>query len=123
MSLRNKKTGEISTNPLISVAPYTNNVRGCHIKTYRSITELNEEWEDYKPQEPLIEDEKIRKCVRLWTDINGFKDKLMYAEFDDCCSFYEEETQNELLFCDRKLPELKNRERYSITDLCREEEE
>ena len=56
MKLRNKKTGEISTNPLISVAPYTNNVRGCHIKTYQSIAELNEEWEDYVPKEPLLKD-------------------------------------------------------------------
>lgn len=48
MGLLNKKTGAVSTNPLISVAPYTDGVRGCHIRTYQSAAEFNEEWEDYE---------------------------------------------------------------------------
>lgn len=78
---------------------------------------------DTEPKKPRIEDDKMRQCVKLWADINGFKGKLLYAEFDDCCSFYEEESQNELLFYYRKLPELKDRERYAIVELCGEEEE
>jgi hypothetical protein len=76
MSLRNKKTGEISTNPLISVASYTNNVRGCHIKTYRSIDELNKELEDAEDiNVPIIKDEKIRKAVRAWARNTTMREK------------------------------------------------
>ena len=123
MKLRNKKTGEVVVE--INKIGLVWNKYGmpAEIGQYDSIAELNEEWEDYTQKEPLIKDEKIRRCVRLWTEINGFKDKLLYAEFDDCCSFYEEETQNELLFYDLKLPELKDRERYEVTELCGEEEE
>ena len=30
---------------------------------YNSLAELNENWEDYKPKEPLIKDEKIKKLL------------------------------------------------------------
>ena len=126
MSLRNKKTGEISTNSLISVAPYTNNVRGCHIKTYQSIGELNKEWEDVEDINvtniPLIEDEKIRECVKLWTELNGYGHSLMYAEGnnwgDVWCSFYEPLDDEELLFRNRRCTNLQDRKIYAITELC-----
>jgi len=38
---------------------------------YDSLAKLYEEWEDYKPTEPLIKDEKIRKAVRAWAEANG----------------------------------------------------
>jgi hypothetical protein len=58
MKLRNKKTGEIVDGWAFVPAKYN------------SLAELNEEWEDYKPAEPLIKDEKIRKAVRAWADMN-----------------------------------------------------
>lgn len=53
MKLRNKKTGEIGNFAL---------VRAIGDINYTSLAELNEEWEDYEPKEPLIKDEKIRKA-------------------------------------------------------------
>lgn len=71
MKLRNKQTGEIMDD-----AEYRNysvpggfgfRMNGKEWE-YHSLTELNEEWEDYDPAEPLIKDEKIRKAVRAWAD-------------------------------------------------------
>lgn len=45
MKLRNKKTGEIINNNGISFAE-------GNYKTYNSIDEFNEEWEDYKEPKP-----------------------------------------------------------------------
>lgn len=63
MKMRNKKTGEIMrAYPVL---------RSCEDGTdtlYPNIYSLNEEWEDCKPIEPLIKDEKIRKVVRAWVD-------------------------------------------------------
>ena len=82
MKLRKKKTGAIvecenivftHCNALaLDWEQYTPNVN--------SLAELNEEWEDYKPAEPLIKDEKIRKAVRAWAEANGFN--ADYYEFN-----------------------------------------
>ena len=65
MKLRNKKTGEVKKmwkdNICLSFSD-------CN-KVYYSLAELNDEWEDYKPAEPLIKDEKIRKAVRAWAEL------------------------------------------------------
>ena len=65
MRLRNKKTGEVKKmwkdNICLSFSD-------CN-KVYYSIAELNDEWEDYEPAEPLIKDENIRKAVRAWAEL------------------------------------------------------
>ena len=84
MKLRNKKTGEIvdveslghaeslkeknGYQVTLSWATEYENLSQC--KDYHSLAELNEEWEDYKPAEPLIKDEKVRKAVRAWAEMN-----------------------------------------------------
>ena len=69
VKLRNKKTGKTWVLEHISILDepvlYTN---GRPLRQYTTIAELNEEWEDYKPAEPLIKDEKIRKAVRAWAE-------------------------------------------------------
>lgn len=60
MKLRNKKSGEI-----------------MNFRWYHSLAEINEDWEVYKPKEPLIKDEKVRKAVRAWAE----------ALDTDSCSF------------------------------------
>ena len=62
MKLRNKKTGKVEA--------VQHNVALLHFSSgrtssYHSLTELNAEWEDYKPKEPLIKDEKIRKAIKF----------------------------------------------------------
>lgn len=75
MKLRNKKTGEIVdlsegfikdtyNGEFIQIKPVAILNKECYL--YGSLAELNEEWEDYKPKEPLIKDEEVRKAVYLW---------------------------------------------------------
>ena len=125
MKLRNKKTGEIREDSdlgkmLIRYA----------MPSYDSIAELCEEWEDYKPSEPLIKDEKIRKAVRAWAEMNDIR-------FIHMCSRTRKENarivgQNALgrtftMEIDNEY-EIRVRfkdykECYTIAELCGEEEE
>src|SRR5574344_988909 len=73
MRLRNKKTGdvvELFERGPIDLYFYPNNKDLIDRKTYQSLAELNADWEDYTPTEPLIKDKKIRKAVRAWADAN-----------------------------------------------------
>lgn len=75
MKLINKKTGELvdawsfyDGNESVNLKYFTDD--GQVNLEYNSLTQLNEDWEDYKPAEPLIKDEKIRKAVRTWAEAN-----------------------------------------------------
>ena len=122
MKLRNKKTGEI-----IDGGDYLNvyddldhQGKSWH---YNSLAELNEDWEDYVPKEPLIKDEKVRKAVRAWAEAN----EISQAQFDRYTSgFSASDDDHNLLsmisfdgfvfmFVDGKY--------YTIDELCGEEEE
>ena len=119
MKLRNKKTGEVKKmwkdNICLSFSD-------CN-KVYYSLAELNQEWEDYKPAEPLIKDEKIRKAVRAWAEAN----EISQAQFDRYISgFSASDAEHNILsmisfdgfvfmFVDGKI--------YTIAELCGEEEE
>lgn len=105
MKLRNKKTGEIVElfNNTDGILPHT-------------LAKLNEDWEDYKPAEPLIKDEKIRKVVKAWAEGN-MATRVQYEAFwrgfrnrDSTITVWEE------------LP-LEDNEVYTIAELCGEEEE
>lgn len=79
MKLRNKKTGEIvdTKDYNFKIATPAEPLYGHDAfdvrEEYNSLAELNEEWEDCKPAEPLIKDEKIRKAVRAWAEACGAK--------------------------------------------------
>ena len=114
--LRNKKTGKIETLTEVIHEAYEKH-------ELISLTRLNEEWEGYNPQEPLIKDEKIRKAVRAWAYCNLLDDDdrvfLSKPTFD--CKilgleygmlkfdvYYDDES-----LCDKH---------YTIAELCGEEE-
>ena len=93
-----------------------------YVPEYRSLAELNKEWEDYKPDEPLIKDNKIRKAVRAWAEANEIEtveyddywvsfrrdDKVInFKDEDSCLGFYG----------------LGDNKTYTIDELCGEEEE
>ena len=119
MKLRNKKTGEVKKmwkdNICLSFSD-------CN-KVYYSLAELNQDWEDYKPAEPLIKDEKIRKAVRAWAEAN----EISQAQFDRYISgFSASDDEHNILsmisfdgfvfmFVDGKI--------YTIDELCGEEGE
>ena len=128
MRLRNKKTGEVvesfKSGP-IDLYFYPNEHESKAMisrMTYKSLAELNADWEDYKPAEPLIKDEKIRKAVRAWAEAN----EISQAQFDRYISgFSASDDEHNILsmisfdgfvfmFVDGKI--------YTIDELCGEEE-
>lgn len=119
MKLRNKKTGEIVDARKIGFEIYSFNER-----LYNSVAELNEEWEDYKPTEPLIKDEKIRKAVRAWAEVNSIKTAL-YSERPNksLCQLTDMGDEDYDIQFVGWIPTLKDGEKYTITELCGEEEE
>lgn len=85
---------------------------------YNSLAELNEEWEDYEPKEPLIKDEKIRKAVRAWAELSGV----------DKCHFEHNDGSFAGKWYGISLPTSKYGEDiesgfYTIAELCGEEED
>ena len=126
MRLRNKKTGEIveplSSGP-IDLYFYLNKYEENEVdrKTYQSLAELNADWEDYAPKEPLIEDEKIRKAVRLWAEANGTLEDIKVHSLPTGTRFSIENYNIE--FLGYFIYDLEGNKTYDIADLCGEEEE
>ena len=73
MKLRNKKTGEIKEWQKVGAIDYGEMNEVYDAAEYNSLAELNEEWEDCKPAEPIIKDEKVRKAVRAWAEAEGLE--------------------------------------------------
>lgn len=122
MKLRNKKTGEIATK--IDVSQDFSGIWVLENKPrfYRTLAGLNEEWEDYTPPEPLIKDEKIRKAVRAWAEVNSIK-KALYAERlnRSLCWLTDMGDEDFSIKLVGWIPTLKDDEDYTITELCGEE--
>jgi len=120
MKLRNKKTGEVKFVEFIKMY----GVCPVNFGNYKfnSLAELNEEWEDYEPKEPLIKDEKIRKAVRAWAEAINTKE-VLYSEIR--AGFYSKQ-RNSSIDSSIDFPcEVSGVKEgtYSITELCGEEEE
>ncbi len=119
MKLRNKNTGEVKKmwkdNICLSFGD-------CN-KVYYSLAELNADWEDYKPAEPLIKDEKIRKAVRAWAEAN----EISRAQFDRYTSGFSacDDGHNllSMISFDGFVFMFVDGEYYTIDELCGEEEE
>ena len=138
MKLRNKKTKEVGVlrNITFSLLGDVATIQliiedGYNITHYyHTLSEIYAEWEDYAPAEPLIKDEKIRKAVRAWAEMNDIR-------FIHMCSRTRKENarivgQNavgrtftmeianeyEVRVCFKDYKEC-----YTIAELCGEEEE
>ena len=129
MRLRNKKTGEVvesfKSGP-IDLYFYPNEHESKAMisrMTYKSLAELNQEWEDYKPAEPLIKDEKIRKAVRAWAEAN----EISQAQFDRYISGFsasdDEHNILSMISFDGFVFMFVDGEYYTIDELCGEEKE
>ena len=131
MKLRNKKTGKIVELDHFSVhynRPEEWGQQPCSTWCH-SLAELNEEWEDYEPKEPLIKDEKIRKAVRAWAEANDYGNDEVY-EFEDfwtswrSWSLEHRGDDNEIHFNGGiDFDKMNHRGTYTIAELCGEEEE
>lgn len=64
--IRNKKTGKI-INGCVVVCEYKDGARfSVNDKpVYDSLSKLNEEWEDYTPQESIIKYDKIQEYLKI----------------------------------------------------------
>ena len=131
MKLRNIKTGEIIDLARRGLLKSDNDNHiiiypegALKYYVYNSLAELNEEWEEYKPAEPLIKDEKIRKAVRAWAEACKIEsdDAIMISDLAPAftrfyTSMYEIDIKTESSL---GLDEHKD---YTIAELCGEEEE
>ena len=126
MKLRNKNTGD--TVKFVSIEPlYKDKLKLTYLlssglineRYYTSIEKFNDDWEDYKPKEPLIKDEKIRKAVRAWAEANDITEinvassgYELWGGIDDWC----------IHFGGNPFKDIKPL-KYTIAELCGEEEE
>lgn len=120
MKLRNKKTGEIVD---LSIFGITLNIRKEEQPTYHSIEGVCEDWEDYKPAEPLIKDERIRKAVRAWAEANDIEDGITYLGDGEFRSFLNTTIDFAILVDEHRFDLLKKGKDYTIAELCGEEKE
>lgn len=125
MRLRNKKTGEIREWERVGAIDYGEMNEVYDSAEYNSLAELNEEWEDYEPIEPLIKDEEIRKSFREWAGLFG-AERFRVNHFSDSriktTSIVSIDTATEPVI---ELPGHigEESEIYTRVELCGEEEE
>lgn len=125
MKLRNKKTGEVVEREEFILIKHIEGDGGWQDGSYHSLTELNEEWEDYKPTEPLIKDEKVRKAVRAWAEANNLDGASYYTSSHHWYlrSFNHREQGIDFWLNLEDESNLTENKYYTITELCGEEEE
>lgn len=131
MKLRNKKTGKVQTCDMVVITD--EKIDGeiaslnKHTFIFRSIEQFNDEYEAYKPKEPLIKDEKIRKAVRAWAEAeNCTREMNLYYTLnrqEKYITFHNPQTGSELQLCDFDSPVFQEIREYTIAELCGEEEE
>lgn len=122
MKLRNKKTGEIF-DWQEDMMPY-----GFGLPHPKSLAELNKEWEDYEPAEPLIKDAGMREVLRLWAKVNLIPSNATTIEYQLAETLTGTETEfwdNNLhiMFYGNIAPNAVHGKIYTIAELCGEEEE
>ena len=135
MKLRNKMTGEIVESFEFGIRVELNNAR--KLACYSTLQELNDEWEDYKPAEPIF-DEKIRRGIRAWWDMQDkpFKSArvLLQGRDKDRDGFYhwrifgyirngEEKVSTDMEFRTKNIYDYNFSHDYTKEELCGDEEE
>lgn len=131
MKIQNKKTGEIGQIGYVATQDgqiIVEDISGEEypysvICSYKTLAELNEDWEDYEPKEPLIKDEKVRKAVRAWAEACNLK-HVTYKQASN--EFYDADTRGAFAIKFTLMPVevyLEDGESFTIAELCGEEEE
>lgn len=120
----NKKTGAEAS----VIAMYLDSDGVMQIDGYDTVEDLMDDYAAYEehnpPEKPLIKDEKIRKAVKAWAEVNLIKN-VLYAERSDRSLYAltdmgDDDFSIELVGW---IPTLKDGGEYTIAELCGEEEE
>ena len=128
MKLRNKKTGEHGDYKVIS-AGYLIRVHDSSSDEswqYDCLADFNDKWEDYKPSEPIIKDEKIRKAVRAWAEADEVTKVRVYAigggEYSELYAQDKGVTDGRIRMSIKTQYSIDWGDEYTIEELCGEEE-
>ena len=125
MKLRNKKSGEVGEIRCENHALYID-TDGGFTYWFRNLAELNELWEDFKPKEPLIMDENVRKILRAWNAL--FDDEpIRVKKYPDYISLFKDDIKGYSSSVCIDLPydvfnEKLTSDYYTIGNLCGDEE-
>lgn len=107
----------------------SDDIMAYHQKTLDKFPNILTDWfEEIKPAEPLIKDEKIRKVVRDWAEANGVKEIIVFDHINNApytpvgaVDFAQNSGHLEIRF---RTEERFDTDRiYTIAELCGEEEE
>ena len=93
-------------------------VLGCEDSLYHDENYEKVEWSGTSP---LIKDEKIRKTVRAWAEINGIA-RVVYSVDIQSCRLAGKRDEDQYIDFVGWIPTLKDREAYTVDELCGEEE-
>lgn len=118
MKLKHKKTGEIID---LDITLHTEMIKPIKVDSYMdkeiTLKLLCDEFEDYKPVEPLIEDEKLRNAVRAWAEVNKINECICKYEIH-CITFETERGMFISFENDIPIPPFG---KFSIAELCGDE--
>ena len=128
MKLRNKETGKVQTCDMVVITD--EKIDGeiaslnKHTFIFRSIEQLNEDWEDYKPPEPLIEKRSHRGVLRAAAQMSGTS-KAHVCKSDRAGVVLFEFNGKEICSVELKDKGIHTDHDgwYTIAELCGEEEE
>ena len=114
---------EVKTDGTLGVCAYS----GSTLKKFPNI--LTDWFEEIKPAEPLIKDEKIRKAVRAWAEANRVTEARYSSCHDAECEFNARDDENKSIVFIGNFTEMNKeldysgRTIYTIDELCGEEKE
>ena len=120
MKLRNKKTGGIKNVECITIfdRPEILDVSQS-VATYYTLAKLDEEWEDYDPDEPLIEHEIVRKALKWWAVSNGITGDASLLFVGDSNGFI---CENQFISFDSAVYDMSEKlisgNTYDLEELC-----
>lgn len=120
----NKKTGAEAR----VIAIYLDSDGVMQVEGYDAVEDLMDDYAAYEeynpPKEPLIKDEKIRKAVRAWAEVNSIGN-ARYTEIPDrilCVLTDTDDNDYDIHFVGH-IPTLEDGDDYTIDELCGEGEE
>ena len=129
MKLRNKKNGQVVDWSFVgptAIKEYGDEDVLLERERYESIEEFISEWEDYKPAEPLIKDEKLRKAIRAFAELHDSKTITFEETFGGASYISRADNGYSMMWVLGKSWGGENIEcdkPYTIAELCGEEEE